>query len=157
VGRPRPRIQPDHPGGGWNDEAVFCRSASRGRSTPGNRFYALGFRLARTVPFVVALPNRTPMLAVPTAPTVVAGQPLAFTVTATDVDPGETLSLTATSLPPGSVFSGVLRRADSSPGLHLCHRSGTTRSVSVLPTVASRWSKPGRWRSRSFSPIARRS
>ncbi|NBO65073.1 MAG: tandem-95 repeat protein, partial [Acidobacteria bacterium] len=92
-------------GGGWSDEAVLCRSASRGRSAPGNRFYALGFRLARTVPFVIELPNRTPILTVPAAQTVVAGQPLAFTVTANDVDPGQTLNLTATSLPAGSVFS----------------------------------------------------
>jgi|688.fasta_scaffold06594_17 formylglycine-generating enzyme required for sulfatase activity len=33
-------------GGGWNSGAADCRSAYRGGSTPGDRFYSLGFRLA---------------------------------------------------------------------------------------------------------------
>ena len=35
-----------HRGGGWNSGAADCRSAYRGGSTPGDRFYSLGFRLA---------------------------------------------------------------------------------------------------------------
>ncbi len=37
-------------GGGWGYRAGFCRSANRGRSTPGNRNQDLGFRLLRSVP-----------------------------------------------------------------------------------------------------------
>ena len=35
-------------GGGWSNDAQYCRSAFRSRYTPGNRSYYLGFRLART-------------------------------------------------------------------------------------------------------------
>jgi formylglycine-generating enzyme required for sulfatase activity len=34
-------------GGSWTHDAGGCRAAYRGGSTPGNRFYDLGFRLAR--------------------------------------------------------------------------------------------------------------
>jgi formylglycine-generating enzyme required for sulfatase activity len=40
-----------HRGGGWNSGAADCRSAYRGGSTPGDRFYSLGFRLALSSPF----------------------------------------------------------------------------------------------------------
>ncbi|MBR4075337.1 MAG: SUMF1/EgtB/PvdO family nonheme iron enzyme, partial [Lentisphaeria bacterium] len=33
-------------GGGWYSSAQYCRSASRGSSSPGNRYYRNGFRLA---------------------------------------------------------------------------------------------------------------
>ena len=33
-------------GGSWGDGASFCRSAGRSRSTPGDRYYYLGFRVA---------------------------------------------------------------------------------------------------------------
>jgi len=32
-------------GGGWNNDAVNCRSANRNRNSPGNRNDNLGFRL----------------------------------------------------------------------------------------------------------------
>jgi len=35
-------------GGGWNDDPSRCRSACRGRSSPGNRNRSLGFRVARS-------------------------------------------------------------------------------------------------------------
>ncbi len=35
-------------GGGWNSDAVGCRSAFRLRGTPGDRYINLGFRLLRT-------------------------------------------------------------------------------------------------------------
>ncbi|NDD63629.1 MAG: hypothetical protein EBZ36_06580 [Acidobacteria bacterium] len=63
----------------------------------------------RTVIITVVQPNRTPVLTVPAAQTVVAGQLLSFTVSATDPDAGQTLSLTATTstggLPAGAVFT----------------------------------------------------
>jgi formylglycine-generating enzyme required for sulfatase activity len=34
-------------GGGWNNVAGYCRSASRGRGNPGDRSNGVGFRLAR--------------------------------------------------------------------------------------------------------------
>jgi formylglycine-generating enzyme required for sulfatase activity len=34
-------------GGGWYDTARYCRSASRRRLTPGNRYFNLGFRVSR--------------------------------------------------------------------------------------------------------------
>ncbi len=37
-----------HRGGGWYYSAVYCRSASRNRLTPGYRGISLGFRLLRT-------------------------------------------------------------------------------------------------------------
>ena len=37
-------------GGYWHDGARLCRSASRGISSPGNRFYGLGVRLLRSYP-----------------------------------------------------------------------------------------------------------
>ena len=37
-------------GGGWCDDAWFCRSAFRYRFTPSYRIIILGFRLARTTP-----------------------------------------------------------------------------------------------------------
>ncbi|NDD65464.1 MAG: formylglycine-generating enzyme family protein, partial [Acidobacteria bacterium] len=92
-------------GGSWNEEAVFSRSASRGRAVPGSRNYGLGLRLARTLPYQVPLPNRTPLLTVPSGHTVSVGQRLSFTVAATDVDPGQTLTLTTGSLPAGAVFT----------------------------------------------------
>jgi formylglycine-generating enzyme required for sulfatase activity len=36
-------------GGGWNNYAKYCRSASRGRDTPSYRYYHLGFRLVRAL------------------------------------------------------------------------------------------------------------
>lgn len=36
-------------GGGWNDEAQYLRSANRYSHPPGERFYDVGFRLARSV------------------------------------------------------------------------------------------------------------
>ena len=33
-------------GGGWNGGALSCRSASRGRGTPGFRYRDIGFRVA---------------------------------------------------------------------------------------------------------------
>ncbi len=61
----------------------------------------------RTVALTVIgnTPNRPPVLTVPTARTVAAGQVLAFDVTATDPDAGQTLRLTATGLPTGANFS----------------------------------------------------
>jgi formylglycine-generating enzyme required for sulfatase activity len=35
-------------GGSWDFRAVFCRSASRSRSTPSDRLSSLGFRVARS-------------------------------------------------------------------------------------------------------------
>ena len=35
-------------GGSWGNDARFCRSASRGRSTPGSRRHYLGFRVLRS-------------------------------------------------------------------------------------------------------------
>ena len=35
-------------GGGWSDDAVYCRSATRISYGPGNRSYDIGFRLLRT-------------------------------------------------------------------------------------------------------------
>jgi len=37
-------------GGGWNDNAVNCRSANRDRNSPGNRDDNLGFRLVNASP-----------------------------------------------------------------------------------------------------------
>ena len=37
-------------GGSWGDLAQFCRSAIRYHSTPSDRYYYVGFRLARTLP-----------------------------------------------------------------------------------------------------------
>ena len=37
-----------HRGGSWGSNARYCRVANRGRNSPGNRYYYLGFRLART-------------------------------------------------------------------------------------------------------------
>jgi formylglycine-generating enzyme required for sulfatase activity len=37
-------------GGGWFDDAVYCRSAYRCRDAPGFRYDDLGFRLSRTLP-----------------------------------------------------------------------------------------------------------
>ena len=37
-------------GGSWIDYAVGCRSAYRGRDSPGNRGVNVGFRLSRTLP-----------------------------------------------------------------------------------------------------------
>ena len=34
-------------GGGWINDAGFCRSANRGRSTPESRFILLGFRVSQ--------------------------------------------------------------------------------------------------------------
>ncbi len=36
-------------GGGWDNGALYCRSADRGWSAPDFRVYALGFRLVRTL------------------------------------------------------------------------------------------------------------
>ena len=35
-------------GGSWNYVARYCRTANRGRGSPGNRIHFLGFRLLRT-------------------------------------------------------------------------------------------------------------
>jgi formylglycine-generating enzyme required for sulfatase activity len=37
-------------GGGWINDARFCRSAGRSRNVPGIRYYYLGLRLARSPP-----------------------------------------------------------------------------------------------------------
>ena len=37
-------------GGSWFHLADYCRSSIRDASTPGYRYYNLGFRLLRTVP-----------------------------------------------------------------------------------------------------------
>lgn len=49
--------------------------------------------------------NDAPVLTVPSAQTVSAGQPLSFTVSATDVDAEDTLSLSVTSSPDGATFT----------------------------------------------------
>jgi len=36
-------------GGSWNRDASSTRAANRSRNDPGNRFYNVGFRLARSV------------------------------------------------------------------------------------------------------------
>ena len=58
--------------------------------------------------FIAVRPiNDAPVLTVPGAQTVSAGQALAFIVSATDVDAGQTLTLTATNLPPSASFTPV--------------------------------------------------
>ncbi|NDD64479.1 MAG: hypothetical protein EBZ36_10970, partial [Acidobacteria bacterium] len=59
----------------------------------------------KTVAITVAQSNRPPVLAVPGTQTVNAGQTLTFTVTASDPDSGQTLTLTTGSLPAGATFS----------------------------------------------------
>jgi len=52
-----PAVDPEGPGsasyrsfrgGGWNYTARYCRSAGRGRATPGSRNPSIGFRLAKS-------------------------------------------------------------------------------------------------------------
>lgn len=49
--------------------------------------------------------NDAPTITVPGPQTVTTGQELTFLVTATDVDAGQSLALSATSLPPGATFT----------------------------------------------------
>ena len=98
-------------GGGWGSYAVFSRSATRYKNDPTIRPALLGFRLVRNLPVEVTIPNRAPLLNVPTAQTARVGEPLRFQVGATDLDPGQALTITATtstgSLPSGSTFRTI--------------------------------------------------
>ncbi|MBI2504746.1 MAG: PD40 domain-containing protein [Candidatus Latescibacteria bacterium] len=53
----------------------------------------------------VASPNQPPVLTVPGAQEVDEGQTLSFNVSATDPDPGQTVTITAAGLPDGAAFS----------------------------------------------------
>lgn len=64
----------------------------------------LGLSTTRTVALTV-FANRAPVLSVPDAQTVSVGQTLSFNVIASELDAGQTLTLTATGLPSGAAFN----------------------------------------------------
>ncbi len=59
--------------------------------------------------------NQSPVLAVPGAQSVQAGQPLTFTVSATDADSGQTLTYAASNVPTGAVFNAATRQFSWTP------------------------------------------
>ncbi len=64
---------------------------------------------------VLASNNRRPVLTVPGAQMVNAGQALSFAVSATDADAGQTLTYTATGLPSGASFNAATRQFSWTP------------------------------------------
>ncbi len=64
---------------------------------------------------VVRGTNQAPVLSVPGAQTVQPGQPLNFTVSATDADAGQTLTYAASNLPAGSSFTATTRQFSWTP------------------------------------------
>jgi uncharacterized protein (TIGR03437 family) len=60
---------------------------------------------SKSVQITVLDDNCPPVLALPGTQTVNEGQPLTFTVTATDPDPGQGVTLSAANLPPGASFT----------------------------------------------------
>ncbi len=64
---------------------------------------------------VVRGTNQAPVLSVPGAQTVQPGQPLNFTVSATDADAGQTLVYTASNLPAGASFTAATRQFSWTP------------------------------------------
>ncbi|NDD63612.1 MAG: tandem-95 repeat protein, partial [Acidobacteria bacterium] len=58
----------------------------------------------KTVTITVLPPNRAPVLTVPGAQAARVGEQLSFAVSASDPDAGQTLTITAGSLPPGATF-----------------------------------------------------
>ncbi len=68
-----------------------------------------------TVTLVVNPVNDAPVLTVPATQTVAAGQPLNFTVSATDADAGQTLTFNATNSPAGASFNAATRQFSWTP------------------------------------------
>ncbi|NBO63667.1 MAG: tandem-95 repeat protein, partial [Acidobacteria bacterium] len=93
--------------GGWIGSGAANRAGRRFKGIPNYQTDALGLRLARTLPVEITLPNRAPVVHVPATQTVVAGQALGFTVSASDVDTGQRVVLTASSLPTGATFTST--------------------------------------------------
>jgi len=59
----------------------------------------------KTVMIIIGSSNQPPIITAPNQQLVISGQPASFTVTAADADAGQTLSFSATSLPPGASFT----------------------------------------------------
>lgn len=70
----------------------------------GNRLLLGGVNAVFTRPLSTS-GNRTPVLTVPGAQSATVGQSLSFTVSATDPDAGQTLTLSATNVPQGASFN----------------------------------------------------
>ncbi len=68
-----------------------------------------------TVSLLVNPVNDAPVLTVPVAQNVTAGQAVNFTVSATDVDAGQTLTFNATNLPAGASFNATTRQFSWTP------------------------------------------
>ncbi len=73
----------------------------------GNRLLLGGVNIVYTRPLSGVSANRPPVLTVPAAQTVTTGQALNFTVSATDPDAGQTVTLSATGLPSGATFTAA--------------------------------------------------
>jgi hypothetical protein len=113
------------------------RAGRRFKGIPNYQTDALGLRLARTLPVEITLPNRAPVVHVPATQTVVAGQALGFTVSASDVDTGQRVVLTASSLPTGATFTST----DTANG-QFAWTPGVTQTGTSLPASRSSTTAP---------------
>ncbi|MBS1810078.1 MAG: hypothetical protein JST84_18090 [Acidobacteria bacterium] len=64
-----------------------------------------GKQTLRDIPLIVNAPNSAPTLTVPGAQNVKVGQTVSFDVSATDPDPGQTITIVAMNMPLGSSFT----------------------------------------------------
>lgn len=96
----------------------------------------------KTVTITVNDVNRPPVLTVPGVQTVVAGQNLSFTVSATDPDAGQTATLSAENLPPSASFDPAIGLFSWMPnasqaGTHVVIFKATDNGTPVLSATAS--------------------